>query len=80
MCPSIFQSLLVVIAFADPVMPRLDEASYERWVAMLRPRAEESAWRAIPWRSELWPAVKEADREARPLLIWAMNGHPLACT
>lgn len=44
------------------------------------PREEELAWQKIPWRSELGAAVEEAHRQDKPILFWAMNGHPLACT
>ncbi len=42
--------------------------------------AGESDTREIRWRPELRKAAAEAERDRRPLLIWAMNGHPLACT
>ena len=34
----------------------------------------------IGWRNEFWPAVEEARRLGRPILLWTMNGHPLGCT
>ena len=43
------------------------------------PSAEESRWLDIPWRSRLWDAVEEARRVGKPILLWAMNGHPLGC-
>ena len=30
-----------------------------------------------PWDDE---ALDRARREDKPILLWAMNGHPLACT
>jgi hypothetical protein len=44
------------------------------------PRPDELLWREIPWREALWPAVAEASAADKPILLWAMNGHPLACT
>jgi hypothetical protein len=44
------------------------------------PAAEELRWLEIPWRATLWDAVVDAHRLRRPILLWAMNGHPLACT
>jgi hypothetical protein len=41
------------------------------------PAAEERAWLAVPWRAELRTALAEANREPKPVLLWAMNGHPL---
>ena len=44
------------------------------------PRKTERRWGAIPWRPTLWDAVVEANRTKKPILLWAMNGHPLALT
>jgi hypothetical protein len=44
------------------------------------PRADELEYRDIGWRVSLWEALKEAQREKKPVLLWAMNGHPLGCT
>jgi hypothetical protein len=41
------------------------------------PKGEELSWHAVPWRPELRTALAEADREGKPVLLWAMNGHPL---
>ena len=58
----------------------VDEAAFDRWRSLIVPTAEESAWREIPWRAALWDAVIEARAKELPVLLWAMNGHPLACT
>lgn len=44
------------------------------------PSVTDDQWRAIPWRDTLREAVLEADAQNRPVLLWAMNGHPLGCT
>jgi len=44
------------------------------------PSAEELLWREIPWRDAFGIAVLEANAQERPVLLWAMNGHPLGCT
>ena len=44
------------------------------------PKEDELAWRAIPWRSTLWDGVRDAHRTRKPILLWAMNGHPLGLT
>lgn len=56
---------------ADPFAARL---------AMVVPRADELAWRAVPWRAELRAAVLEANAADKPVLLWSMNGHPLGQT
>jgi hypothetical protein len=44
------------------------------------PKPKELAYRAIAWRTTFWDAVVEAQEKDMPILLWAMNGHPLACT
>lgn len=46
----------------------------------IQPSAEENSWKRIGWRNAFWPAVQEARRLGRPILLWTMNGHPLGCT
>lgn len=64
-------------AEADP--PRLDEATYKRLHAQLRP-GKEDLWRTIPWNLSLLEAQRTAARDKKPIFIWAMDGHPLGCT
>ena len=77
---ALFASLLVAgngAAFAaDPV----SEKNWERVRDHVLPDKGETRWREVPWRASLWDAVIDADREEKPILLWAMNGHPLACT
>lgn len=56
------------------------ESVYEKWRDYLAPRAEETKFEAIGWRGTFWSAVIEAQQKQKPILLWAMNGHPLACT
>jgi hypothetical protein len=58
----------------------LNEQSFEKWRDYVRPSADEMRWQEIPWRTSFWSAVQEAQRLDKPILMWAMNGHPLACT
>ena len=60
--------------------PALTEANFARWRDFIRPKREEGRWQEIPWQSSLWEAAREAQRQNKPVLLWAMNGHPLACT
>lgn len=48
--------------------------------AAILPSPADQEWQEIPWRSELRAALKEATDQRRPVLLWAMNGHPLGCT
>lgn len=56
---------------------QMDPATFAALRAEILPAAEELAWRAVPWQAELGPAVLAADRADKPVLLWAMNGHPL---
>jgi len=58
----------------------LNEESFKKWHSFIVPKEEELAWQKIPWRNSLGEAVAEAREKDKPILLWAMNGHPLACT
>jgi hypothetical protein len=60
--------------------PEPTEQTFAEWKAYLLPKPDELAWEEIPWRPSFWAAVEEALRTEKPLLLWMMNGHPLACT
>lgn len=60
--------------------PKLTKRSYERLRDYVLPDEREEAWRKIDWKSTFWDAVIEAQREEKPILLWAMNGHPLGHT
>lgn len=61
-------------------LPDLDAASCAAYQTAIEPSSEEVAFLKVPWESELKRAIRRATREAKPLLIYVMNGHPLACT
>jgi hypothetical protein len=48
--------------------------------AHVLPDALELAWKALGWRASLWQGVIDAQAAGKPILLWAMNGHPLGCT
>lgn len=80
-------SLLVLLAAlastSSAQVPRSQTPGPENlgdWVEFIRPSDDELAWERIGWRNEFWPAVEEARELGRPILLWAMNGHPLGCT
>jgi hypothetical protein len=58
---------------------RADE-DFKKLFSSILPKEEELAWQKIAWRSTLGQSVAEAREEDKPILLWAMNGHPLACT
>lgn len=40
----------------------------------------DAAWASIPWELDLLKAQKQSIEQAKPIFIWSMDGHPLACT
>ncbi|MCH8274167.1 MAG: hypothetical protein IH851_05195 [Armatimonadetes bacterium] len=58
----------------------LSDDNFDRWLAFILPKPAECRFEAIPWRTSLWSAVIDAQKEDKPILLWAMNGHPLGCT
>ena len=75
-------ALLLAVSTGNPT-PRqgaqLTQASLAEWRAAILPTAEELAFRKIGWRSELRNGLIEGERTNKPVLLWAMNGHPLGC-
>lgn len=59
--------------------PRLDDSSLDRWVTYLAPDDAESGWCSVPWRESFREGVRDSQIEGRPILLWAMNGHPMGC-
>lgn len=44
------------------------------------PAKEELGWRGLPWNITLNEALQRGRKDSKPILLYAMNGHPLACT
>jgi hypothetical protein len=59
--------------------PVLDESSYGRWRDFVFEHFQAQR-DLIPWRTTLAEGARDAAREGKPILLWAMNGHPLGCT
>ena len=71
-------SLAATPVGAQSVPPPI--GAYELWKTSIRPSPEELSFARIRWRTSLTVAVEEARRRDRPVLLWAMNGHPLGFT
>lgn len=67
-------------AVASPGGLALDAGTYGALSDALRPSEQEQAWRQVGWRPSFAEAVLEARAAGKPVFLWAMNGHPLACT
>ena len=72
-------SALLLLAFVALPQDLTDE-TFEKWWTYVRPDEKELLWTKVKWRPTFWEAVKEAQATDKPVLLWAMNGHPLACT
>jgi hypothetical protein len=57
-----------------------NQENFARWRDYIRPKATELAFEQCDWKAKFWDAVVEAQRTSKPILLWAMNGHPMACT
>ena len=70
----------------DPVatvrgeLPLLNDSNWIAWRDHILPAEADVAWERIPWIPALGEGVRRANAEDRPVLVWVMNGHPLACT
>ena len=72
--------MILFLALLQDGAPALDDKTYKQWLDFVRPNADESKWKKVGWRTELWAAVQEAKALQRPILLWAMNGHPCGHT
>lgn len=71
----------LLLAFGSSLEgPSVHERSLAEWRAEIAPSDAEREWTTIGWRPSFWQAVLEANRAEKPVLLWAMNGHPLGCT
>ena len=61
-------------------LPTLSAEDLPRWAEHVRPSAAESLYGEIDWIAEFGEGLVRASAEEKPLLFWAMNGHPLGCT
>ena len=57
----------------------LSGETYEKLRDQIVPARDELKWLDVGWRPTLWDAMVEAQKDDKPILVWAMNGHPLAC-
>lgn len=57
----------------------LTEVEFQRLHKQLQVSADKP-WRTIPWKTAMLDAQQTAAQQAKPIFIWAMDGHPLGCT
>lgn len=61
-------------------LPELTDEDVPRWRTLVEPNGEELAFETIPWIASFAEGLRAAEAAGKPLLFWAMNGHPLGCT
>jgi hypothetical protein len=80
MLRGLFVTLAVALAAAEGPPAGLNDQTFASWRDRIRPRAAERCFETVRWLPTLWDGVMAAQRQDKPILLWAMNGHPLACT
>jgi hypothetical protein len=80
MLRGLFGSLVVALAATAQPPAELNDQTFGQWRDRIRPKSEELCFATIDWLPTLWDGVIAAQKQDRPILLWAMNGHPLACT
>lgn len=71
---------MVPFLLALSLQQDLTEKTYEKLRDDILPSKEELKFLDIPWEIRLWDAIVRAQKEEKPILFYAMNGHPMACT
>lgn len=69
-----------LLAGAVPAAEPLKVDQLDEVAALVKPGPREDAWASIPWMTSLWEARQRAAKEGKPILLWEMDGNPLACT
>lgn len=72
--------LIAIVCCSVPTAAQQGGVPDADFVERVVPAPDDLGWNAIPWRVSYAEGVLDADRLDRPVLLWAMNGHPLGCT
>ena len=80
MLRSLVGTLVLVMAAAAGPPRELNDKTFTQWRDRIRPKSDELCFETVPWLPTLWEGVMAAQKQDKPILLWAMNGHPLACT
>ncbi|HEY7428672.1 MAG TPA: hypothetical protein VH682_30860 [Gemmataceae bacterium] len=71
--------VLVTTLSAAPAIEPITPEQFAQLQKIIKPAATEDQWAQIPWMTDLWEARQRAAAEGKPILVWEMDGHPLAC-
>ena len=72
--------LLAAAPQEDERLPELTERTLDGLYEAILPSEEDEAWRRLPWHTTFWEGVIAAQEADKPILLFAMNGHPFGCT
>jgi hypothetical protein len=61
-----------------PGTGRLTEANFQTIFDALQPPKIEP-WKSIPWHVSIVEAVRQAEKEGKPVFLWQADGWPLGC-
>ncbi|MFT7669770.1 MAG: hypothetical protein ACI8X5_002477 [Planctomycetota bacterium] len=57
--------------------PELNAKTFDGLLEQILPERADLEWKDIDWRVSLGVGIAEARTADKPILLWAMNGHPL---
>lgn len=58
----------------------LSDVNFDFWRNYIKASDTELQWQKLPWKMSFHEGLKEGVKLNKPILLWAMNGHPLGCT
>ena len=76
---------LTLALLATAILPpsqeteRLTLQNLDATLEHILPADSEVRWKNVDWQVSLADGIVEAQKEEKPILLWAMNGHPLGC-
>ncbi len=73
-------ALLAPVPYPQAALPELDAKTFASIIEYVIPTDDELRWRSIPWRPTLFDGLRDGAQMRKPVLLWAMNGHPLGTT
>jgi len=73
-------AIFTAFALLVQIPAAVQESNIARYRELIAPKKTDLEFEATPWRASLWSAIVEANEQDKPIVLWAMNGHPLACT
>jgi hypothetical protein len=71
----VWSATLAAARASEPI----SSEQFKQLQTAIKPGAAEDKWDKIPWMTELWEARRRAAALGKPILVWEMDGHPLAC-